>query len=422
MLEISQQSTEKVEKLKEALIPLIDFYKNVCPDKKAFVRMSMDDKRKGSTLVGDVCTAFNSLYVKDYAFLYEEKIIPMFWSDKFGQKHFKKTRSAWMPMPELLALQTQLVKILSWFVTSKTLPNAYGCVKGRNTVNAGELLASKAIVVQMDIKSFFPSITGIQLQRELHKCRALTNPVFSLVVGNKLLFKACYVPEGVAKFSGLPTGAPTSPILSNIFLRGFDASITKLLRTWKKDLPKTGEVNLESLAEVRLPSENIVYARYVDDITLASDYVGLKQIKHIIKRKLGKLGLTLNKSKYKVTVGSKQKKVLGMVINEKPGVQRSEREWLRNFLHRAIIAKKYEGVSKYHYFDKDGGECHFNPKTPEHPWAIIQGKIAYIEMVNVAHSNKLLERLTILKEVHELDPDQWSTETVNYGRNYKNNN
>ena len=154
----------------------------------------------------------------------------------------------------------------------------------------------------------------------------------------------------------LPQGACTSPALSNLIAKRLDKRLAGTAKSlgWQ-------------------------YTRYADDLTLStkvnSSKVGyvLARVRHLAKEE----GFVVKESKTRVLRQCTQQSVTGIVVNDRPSIDRKTIREIRAILHRA----KFEGLEKQNRID--------------HPnfagW--VSGMIAYINMVNPQQGGKLRRQL-----------------------------
>jgi len=112
----------------------------------------------------------------------------------------------------------------------------------------------------------------------------------------------------------LPTGAPTSPIISNFIAIELDKQLSLI--------------------------PNLNYSRYSDDLTFSTNYYSEEAIKNIIKLLntiIENNGFKLNKQKLKIAKNTDRQEVTGIVINQKPNVRRAYIRNIRAILHSIEI-------------------------------------------------------------------------------------
>ena len=243
---------------------------------------------------------------------------------------------------------------------------AHGFVPGRSTVTNARAHAGKALVVNVDLEGFFPSI-GFARVRHLFRFLGYSGAVATLLA---LLCTECprkkVTYDGVTYFvatgpRGLPQGACTSPATSNQIARKLDRRLAGLSA-------KLG----------------LAYTRYADDLTFSADRgfeekVGylLARIRHIAHEE----GFALNAKKTRVKRPNARQTVTGLVVNDNPGVPRDLVRRLRAILHRA----RTEGLAA----QNRTGEPNFR--------AWVEGMIAYIAMARPAVGAKLALALREIK-------------------------
>src|SRR5262245_19675170 len=278
-------------------------------------------------------------------------------------------RQIWAPQPKLAAAQAWILEnILSKVPVG---PVAHGFVAGRSTVTNAAPHVKRAIVVNVDLKDFFPTIT-------FPRVRGIFESLgYSPAVATILALLATEAPRREVEYSGrkyfvatgpraLPQGACTSPALSN-------------LAAWTLDRRLGG-------VAAKL---GWTYTRYADDLTCSGDTlvpkgeknpksVGwlLARARHVCEAE----GFEVNAKKVRVQRRNTAQTVTGIVVNEKPSTSRAERRKLRAILHHARL----EGVEKQ------------NRIGHKNYVAWLRGHVAYVLMVNPAQGQKLKVKLDAL--------------------------
>ena len=243
---------------------------------------------------------------------------------------------------------------------------AQGFVAGRSILTNAAPHAGKAVVVNLDLKDFFPSI-GFRRVRSVFR-RVGYSPALATILG--LLCTECprrtVVYDGTTYHvatgpRGLPQGASASPSLSNLVARRLDRRLAGL----------AGKLGA-------------TYTRYADDITFSGDdtlnsKVGylMARVRHIAEAE----GFAVNEAKSRVLRRNTAQTVTGLVVNDRPGVARAEVRRLRAILHRA----KSEGL------DAQNRDNHPNFRA----W--LRGKIAYVGMARPEVGERLLAELKSLE-------------------------
>lgn len=257
------------------------------------------------------------------------------------------TRSICAPVQPLKEVQRALGAMLqALFQPSEA---AMGFVAGRSVVANARCHLHQSCILNLDLENFFPSITKTWVRRALE--RELANRIPSSEVRN-LICSLCTIPTP-SGIEVLPQGAPTSPVLSNIVLKGLDR-------------------RLAAFAE----AHGYNYTRYADDITFSHDRpiyrfspFFMKRVRSIIEE----YGLKINDRKTKVSIKGERLEVTGLTVSEKVNVPRNYIKQLRTLLH---LWKHYGYEQAQRIYNHDF--CHGTDKSLK---KVIYGKINYLAMV-----------------------------------------
>ena len=274
----------------------------------------------------------------------------------------------------LAAPHRRLAAAQRWVLASildklEVTPYAHGFVAGRSTVTNARHHVGKQIVVNLDLKDFFPSIT-------FPRVRGLFESVgYSPAVASLLALLTTEAPRVKVLHDGqtywvaagdraLPQGACTSPAISNLVTRKLDrrlAGATKKLG-W-------------------------TYTRYADDLTVSATAEGkpgmslvLSRVRAIVRDE----GFTINEKKGRVQRAAGRQQVTGIVVNDKLGIPREELRRIRALLHGAR---------------RTGLAAQNRESRPDFD-AYVRGKIAYIAMIDPAKGAQLLASLDALKTIY----------------------
>lgn len=208
-------------------------------------------------------------------------------------------RSLHIPSDELKALQTQLSTIFTKELNSQISKVAHAFRPFRSTVTNARPHLGCAVLIKLDIKDFFPSVTAEHVRPWLAEIS------YSTVIQDRLL-------ELTMCDQGLPQGAPTSPILSNLALKPFDTKLYSLCHFY-----------------------GCKYTRYADDITISlrEDKPELiRLLIAVVENELASNGFRLNKKRQKLHVlrPHQAQRICGVTINSgKTTVSRKQRRLLR---------------------------------------------------------------------------------------------
>lgn len=274
------------------------------------------------------------------------------------------TRMLAAPQPELARAQAWILQhVLSRLPTEDP---AHGFVRGRSTVTCASPHVGRDVVVNLDVKDFFPTIT-------FHRVRGVFQKLgYSPAVATIFALLCTESPRIPASFEGrrywvatgpraLPQGACTSPALSNQVSKKLDRRLLGMSR-----------------------KHGLTYTRYADDLTFSAPEgkrgeIGMlmARVRHILQEE----GFTLHPDKGRVQRSGGRQTVTGIVVNDKLGLDRKHLRRLRAILHAAkktgLAAQNREGLPNFE--------------------AYLRGHIAYLHMVDPKKAAPLLAALDALK-------------------------
>lgn len=244
-------------------------------------------------------------------------------------------------------------------------PPAHGFLAGRSIVTNATPHAGQAIVVNLDLENFFPTVTFPRVRSVFHRIG------YSPAVATILALLCTECPRKQVTYAGqayhvavgprgLPQGACTSPGLSNQVARRLDKRLGGVAR-------KLG----------------LTYTRYADDMTFSGGeelnaQVGylMARVRHVAEDE----GFAVNVKKSRVHRRSTAQCVTGLVVNDRPGVRRKVVRRLRAILHRA----RHEGLEAQ---NREG-------RPDFRGW--LEGMIAYVSMVRPEVGARLRKELQTL--------------------------
>lgn len=293
--------------------------------------------------------------------------------------HFKLTKKTGghrlisAPMPDLKKAQHWILdNILSRITPHEA---AHGFRSQHNIVTNARPHIGADVIVNLDLKDFFPSITYKRVKgvfRTLGYSESVAT-VFALI---------CTAPDvqqvsldGQNYFVALserhlPQGAPTSPALTNILCRRMDKRITKLAEEF-----------------------NFTYTRYADDLTFSCNKESSKNISRMMNRVrsiVAHEGFTVNEDKTRVLRKSRQQEVTGVVVNEKLSI---DRKTLKRF--RATLFQ----------IEKDGLEGKRWGNSSD-LISSLQGYANFVFMVDKERGLEFKRRVEAIAEKHDWQPPQ----------------
>lgn len=229
-------------------------------------------------------------------------------------------RAIWAPMPTLKAAQHWILRNIA-----EKLPvhgAAHGFLAGRSIQSNASRHVDSKLVVKMDVKDFFPSVTfrrvkgifrraGYREQVATLLALICTEAPREIVEQGKTTYYVALGPRS------LPQGAPTSPALTNTLCLRLDRRLDGLAR-----------------------SLGYRYTRYADDLTfsLPRTHEGDSKLGTLLgkaRRVVESEGFTLRLEKTRVARPGARQQVTGLVVNGEvsPRVPRKLRRQLRAAVH-----------------------------------------------------------------------------------------
>jgi RNA-directed DNA polymerase len=229
------------------------------------------------------------------------------------------------PMEEIKKEQRRLYHILS---KRGKIHEASACRPGKGIIWNANKHVGKKLMVNLDLKDFFGSITSSKIRK-----------ILFYYLPDYNIKDIEYFCEIATYENKLTVGSPCSPIIADMICYNMDKALTELAE-----------------------NNNAVYTRYVDDITFSSDdtyfpYKCMKEIHRIINM----YGFKINYSKYRIRRNGRHE-VTGLVTNKKVNVPR---EVLRNFRARLHnLEKEGKGVTPEEYMSLMGYINYFKSINP----------------------------------------------------------
>lgn len=231
---------------------------------------------------------------------------------------------------------------------------AHGFRRGRSTVTGARAHVGKRLLVRLDLRDFFPSVTFARVRGLLvaygYGCPVATALAVILteaerqpVVVDGATF---HVPVGPRH---CVQGAPTSPGICNAIVLRLDRRMLGLARRFGAD-----------------------YTRYADDLTFSGelDRAAASRLLHHARAIVRTEGFATNEAKTRVMTAAGRQSVTGVVVNRELGMSRSERRRLRAALHR--LARD----------EAAGADVAAERRR-------LDGRLAYLHMLNPAQAARL---------------------------------
>jgi hypothetical protein len=229
-------------------------------------------------------------------------------------------RAIWAPLPTLKAAQHWILRNVV-----EKLPvhgAAHGFLPGRSTLSNASIHTGARLVVKMDVKDFFPTVTLKRVKGIFRKAG------YREQVATLLALLCTEAPREVVQQDGqtyyvslgprcLPQGAPTSPALTNTLCLRLDRRLSGLAKRF-----------------------GYRYTRYADDLTfsLPANHEGQPQLGTLmgqVRRIVEAEGFRLHPDKTRVHRRGGRQQVTGLVVNGDgaPRVPRALRRRLRAAIH-----------------------------------------------------------------------------------------
>jgi retron-type reverse transcriptase len=173
----------------------------------------------------------------------------------------------------------------------------------------------------------------------------------------------------------LPQGAPTSGMVANLVAdQRFDRAI------------------IRGLKEIGL---GWTYTRYSDDIDISHPdkptREGVMAVVNLVRARVNEAGFAINEKKTRTEPYWNRQKVLGIVVNEKPNVQRTEYMHIRCMIHNCLMhgfASQCERASK-----ESVGELISH----------IRGKLNYFKQIDAVKSGHLQKLFDAALDIHSAE-------------------
>lgn len=190
---------------------------------------------------------------------------------------------------------------------------SHGFIPGKSIITNARIHRNKRLVVNIDLKDFFPSFHFGRVRGFFEKNKYF---LLSREVSTIIAQLTCYK-------GSLPQGAPTSPIITNLICQILDYKLLKIAKKYKTD-----------------------YSRYADDLTFSTnDKSLLKKYDDFlldIEKVVTKAGFKINNNKTRLQFSDSKQEVTGLSVNKKINVNKKFRKDTRAMAHTLY--------SKGHFF------------------------------------------------------------------------
>lgn len=270
-----------------------------------------------------------------------------------------------VPKNRLKALQRRILSE----ILDKIPPHlaAHGFIRSRSVQTFIAPHLAQRVVLKMDLRDFFPSITGARIQTVFRMLgypesvgdllggictNAVPRPVWNEAAG-KANPNQLYEARLLHTRPHLPQGAPTSPALANICAYRIDCRLTGLAR-----------------------AAGAEYSRYADDLAFSGgeDFErGVERFSTHVAAILLEEGFSVNHRKTRVMRQGVRQRLAGLVANQHANVLRIDFDRLKATLHNCVRLGA----------DSQNRSAH--PRFRAH----LDGRIGWVESVNPAKGQRL---------------------------------
>ncbi|MGP0072491.1 MAG: reverse transcriptase family protein [Bryobacteraceae bacterium] len=269
------------------------------------------------------------------------------------------------PKSRLKALQRRILSD----ILDKIPPHAaaHGFVPRRSTRTFIAPHVAKRVIVKMDLRDFFPSITGVRIQTIFRmlgypeSVADLLGGICTNAVPRPVWNEAAAEADGEQLYEArmlhmrphLPQGAPTSPALANICAYRADCRLTGLAR-----------------------SAGAEYTRYADDLAFSGGDKferGVERFSTHVAAILLEEGFTVNHRKTRIMRQGVRQRLVGLVANEHANVLGTDFDRLKATLHNCVRLGAQSQNKTAH------------PRFRAH----LDGRIGWVESINPAKGQRL---------------------------------
>ena len=252
-------------------------------------------------------------------------------------------RTISMPCDDLSIIQKSIKeKILDNLLVHQ---NAYGFVKNKSIKENASMHLNKEMVLNLDLKDFFPSIhRGRVFYIFKNLCKYDNNVSYCLT---KL----------TTYRNSIPQGAPTSPVISNIVSFMLDVRLAKLADRF-----------------------NVTYTRYADDITFSGNRTNINNsLLKIVTQIIKECGFNINEKKTRFESYASRQEVTGLIVNNE--IVTVPNNYIKEIRQEIYYLKKF-GLKSHR--EKVGFK---NQYYKDH----LLGKILFVKQINQTKGTQLLK-------------------------------
>lgn len=232
------------------------------------------------------------------------------------------------PTRRLRTLQLKVAYLLDTVYSPH--PYAYAYIRGgdRTIVSHAQRHCKQRLVLNFDLKDFFPTITFQRIRGML-----LGKPFsFPERVATALAHIACFK-------GSLPIGSPCSPVISNMICRRLDRDLSALARNNQCRYSRYADDITFSTRRTRFPSE--IYTSSGED-----SHLGIEVTRLVVSN-----GFAINEPKTRIRSSDQRQEVTGLTVNRRPNVRPKFVSKIRAMLHAwriyGLVNAEIEFCEKY---------------------------------------------------------------------------
>jgi len=286
------------------------------------------------------------------------------------------------PATALKIIQQKLNQVLQHVYQQK--PSVHGFTLERSILTNAEMHSKRRYIFNVDLKEFFPSIN-------FGRVRGL----FIFPPYNRDSAVATILAQICCFNNGLPQGAPTSPIISNMICSRMDREL--------QDVAKQHQCNYTRYAD------DITFSTYVRDFPSALARIassGQVEVGTDLESIINNNGFDINPNKVRLKTRNQRQEVTGLTTNQFPNVRRKYVRQIRAMLHAwekfGLEAAEQEYLKRYN--KKHRGHFKQAPLFKQ----VVKGKVEFLGMIrgkdNVIYLRLRgqLERLTLKRDYAEV--------------------
>jgi hypothetical protein len=178
---------------------------------------------------------------------------------------------------------------------------------------------NKKVVISIDLKDFFPTISFPRVMGMLK-----TSPYNYSNRQAAVLASLVCLPKNIDEKRGLPQGAPTSPLFSNLICNKLDYQLGNLAGKY-----------------------DLTYTRYADDLTFSTNNIKRISPQELVERvtqHVERNGFKVNESKTKIMFKEQRQMVTGILVNDGLNLNKKHVDALRATLYN--LEYKYNSVKE----------------------------------------------------------------------------